>query len=89
MRIALLALSGLAQGALVGTALGIGTGLAWVEIFKITSFEGDSGMPVFFTFMPLQAVIAEIGGVVLFGIIAFATPKSPSSVRRYVVMTDK
>ena len=46
-------------------------------------------MPVFFTFMPLQAVIAEIGGVVLFGIIAFATPKSPASVRRYVVMTDK
>jgi len=30
MRIALLALSGLAQGALVGTALGIGAGLAWV-----------------------------------------------------------
>ena len=86
MKIALLALPGLA---LVGTALGIGAGLAWVEIFKITSFEGDSGMPVFFTFMPLQAVIAEIGGVVLFGIIAFATPKSPSSVRRYVVMTDK
>ena len=43
-------------------------------------------MPVFFTFMPLQAVIAEIGGVVLFGIIAFATP---SNVKRYVVMTDK
>ena len=89
MRIALLALSGLAQGALVGTALGIGAVLAWVEIFKITSFEGDSGMPVFFTFMPLQAVIAEIGGALLFGNIAFATPKSPSSVRRYVVMTDK
>ena len=89
MRIALLALSGLAQGALVGTALGIGAGLAWVEIFKITSFEGDSGMPVFFTFMPLQAVIAEIGGAVLFGIIAFATPKSPSSASRCAVMTDK
>ena len=74
---------------LIGTALGVGAGLARVEIFKTTSFEGDSGMPVFFTFMPLQAVIAEIGGVVLFGIIAFATPKSPSSVRRYVVMTDK
>ena len=77
---------GLARGALVGTALGIGAGLAWVEIFKITSFEGDSEMPVFFTFMPLQAVIAEIGGALLFGNIAFATP---SNVRRYVVMTDK
>jgi hypothetical protein len=43
-------------------------------------------MPVFFTFMPLQAVIAEIGGALLFGNIAFATP---SNVRRYVVMTDK
>ena len=89
MKFALPALPGTAQGALVGTALGIGAGLSWVEIFKTTSFEGDSGMPVFFTFMQLQAVIAEIGGVVLFGIIAFATPKSPSSVRRYVVMTDK
>ena len=89
MKIALPACLAWREGALVGTALGIGAGLAWVEVFKITSFEGDSGMPVFFTFMPLQAVIAEIGGVVLFGIIAFATPKSPSSVRRYVVMTDK
>ena len=89
MRIALLALSGLAQGALVGTALGIGAGLAWVEIFKTASFEGDSEMPVFFTFMPLQAVIAEIGGALLFGIIAFATPKSPSSASRCAVMTDK
>ena len=70
MKIALLALPGLAQGALVGTALGIGAGLAWVEIFKTTSFEGYSGMLVFFTFMPLQAVISGIGGALLFGIIA-------------------
>ena len=46
-------------------------------------------MPVFFTFMPLQAVIVEIGGVLLFGIIAFATPKSPSSASRCAVMTTK
>jgi hypothetical protein len=70
MKIALLALLGLALGALGGAALGIGAGLAWVEIFKTTSFEGYSGMLVFFTFMPLGAVVGGIGGALLFGIIA-------------------
>jgi hypothetical protein len=70
MKIALLALLGLALGALGGAALGIGAGLAWVEIFKTTSFEGYSGMLIFFTFMPLGAVIGGIGGALMFGIIA-------------------
>ena len=70
MKIALLALLGLALGALGGAALGIGAGLAWVEIFKTSSFEGYSGMLVFFTFMPLGAAIGGIGGALLFGVIA-------------------
>ena len=70
MKIALLALLGLALGALGGAALGIGAGLAWVEIFKTTGFEGYSGMLVFFTFMPLGAAIGGIGCALLFGIIA-------------------
>jgi hypothetical protein len=70
MKIALLALLGLALGTLGGAALGIGAGLVWVEIFKTTSFEGYSGMLVFFTFMPLGAAIGGIGGALLFGIIA-------------------
>ena len=70
MKIALLALLGLALGVLGGATLGIGTGLAWVQIFKTTSFEGYSGMLVFFTFMPLGAAIGGIGGALLFGIIA-------------------
>ena len=53
-----------------GAALGIGAGLAWVEIFKTTSFEGYSAMLVFFTFMPLGAVIGGIGGALLFGTLA-------------------
>ena len=69
-RVAGFALLGLALGALGGAALGIGAGLAWVEIFKTTSFEGYSGMLVFFTFMPLGAAIGGIGGALLFGIIA-------------------
>jgi hypothetical protein len=70
MKIALLALLGLLLGALGGAALGIGAGLAWVEIFKTSSFEGYSGMLVFFTFMPLGAVIGAVGGALLFGVMA-------------------
>jgi hypothetical protein len=67
MKIALLILLGLVLG---GAALGIGAGLAWVEIFKSTSFEGYGGMLVFFTFMPLGALIGGLGGALLFGVIA-------------------
>ena len=70
MRIALLALLGLVLGTLGGAALGVGAGIAWVEIFNTSNFEGYSGMLVFFTFMPLGAAIGGIGGALLFGVIA-------------------
>jgi hypothetical protein len=70
MKIALLVLLGLVLGALGGAALGIGAGLAWVEIFQTTGFEGFSGMLVFFTFMPLGALIGGLGGALLFGVMA-------------------
>ncbi len=70
MKVALLAMLGLVLGALGGAALGVGAGLAWVEIFKTTDFEGYSGMLVFLTFMPLGAAIGGIGGAVLFGVLA-------------------
>jgi hypothetical protein len=66
----LLVLLGLVLGALGGAGLGIGAGLVWVEIFKTTSFEGYSGILVFFTFMPLGAAIGGIGGAALFGLLA-------------------
>jgi hypothetical protein len=70
MKIALLALLGLAFGALGGAALGISAGLVWIEFFKSANFEGDSGTLVFFTFMPLGAVIGGIGGALLFVVLA-------------------
>jgi hypothetical protein len=70
MKMALLVLLGLVLGAIGGAVLGIGAGLAWVETFKTTSFEGYSGMLVFFTFMPLGAAIGGLGGALLFGVIA-------------------
>jgi hypothetical protein len=44
-----------------GAAIGIGAGLAWTEIFRTNDFEGDSGMLVFFTCMPLGAMIGALG----------------------------
>ena len=71
MKIALLALLGLVLGALGGAALGVGAGVAWVEIFKTSDFEGYSGMLVFFTFMPLGAMIGGLIGGFGFAILAF------------------
>ena len=85
MKIALLALLGLLLGALGGAALGIGAGLAWIELFKTSNFEGYSGMLVFFTFMPLGAAIGGLGGALLFGVIAIRDAEiaiEQESVRR-------
>jgi hypothetical protein len=86
MKIAWLVLLGGVLGALGGAALGIGAGLAWIEIFQTTSFEGHSGTLVFFTFMPLGALIGGLGGALLFGVIAIrdaeiAIEREPASRR--------
>lgn len=70
MKVVLLAVLGLFLGTLGGAALGIGAGLAFVEIAQTTNFEGQNGMLVFFTFMPAGAAIGGIGGAVLFGLLA-------------------
>ena len=71
MKIVLLALLGLVLGAVGGAVLGIAAGLFWVEISETPSFEGYSGMLVFFTFMPLGAAIGGLGGALTFGLLAF------------------
>jgi hypothetical protein len=70
MKIALFALLGLVLGTLGGAALGVGAGIAWVEIFNTSNFEGYSGMRVFFTFMPIGAIVGGLGGALLFGMLA-------------------
>ena len=70
MKIVLLALLGLALGALGGAVLGIGAGLAWVGMFKTTSFEGYSATLVFVSFMPLGSAIGAVGGALRFGKLA-------------------
>ncbi|HEY1978900.1 MAG TPA: hypothetical protein VGH13_02350 [Xanthobacteraceae bacterium] len=70
MKILFLALLGLVLGGIGGAALGVGAGLAWVEVFKTTDFEGYSGMLVFFGFMPGGAMIGAVGGALLFAMMA-------------------
>jgi hypothetical protein len=70
MKIVVLALLGLFLGAIGGAALGVGAGLAWVELFKTSDFEGYSGMLVFFGFMPGGAMIGAVAGALLFAMMA-------------------
>ena len=70
MKIALFVMLGLLLGAIGGAALGIGAGLAWIEIFKTSDFEGYSGMLVFFSFMPAGAMLGALGGATWFGVLA-------------------
>ena len=86
MKIALLVLLGLVLGVLSGAALGIGAGLAWVQIFRTSGFEAYNGMLVFLTFMPLGAAIGGIGGALLFAVIAIrdaeiALERQPARLR--------
>ena len=87
MKIALLVLLGLFLGALGGAALGMGAGLAWVEIFKTSNFEGYSGMLVFFGFLPGGAILGGLAGAITFAVLALrdreiAIERPPKPPRR-------
>ncbi len=71
MKIALLVLLGLVLGALGGAALGIAAGLAFVEFFQTSTFEGYSSTLVFLTFMPLGIILGGLSGALLVGVTAF------------------
>jgi hypothetical protein len=74
----LLGIVGLIVGAIVGGALGVGIGLAWVEIFRVSSFEGGAGMLVFLVFAPLGAILGALIGLAGFLIMgARRTAKPP------------
>jgi hypothetical protein len=70
MKVALLTCLGLFLGTLGGAALGVGAGIARVEIFNTTTSEGYSGMLVFFTFLPLGAALGGVAGALLLGMFA-------------------
>jgi hypothetical protein len=67
MKVAVLGLVGLILGSIVGGVIGIGLGLIWTTAFHTSSFEGYSGMLVFFTFMPIGMILGALSGAVGFG----------------------
>jgi len=70
MKVVMLALVGLFLGAIVGGVIGVVLGLIWTSVFHTSSFEGYSGMLVFFTFMPIGIVLGALIGAVGLGYVA-------------------
>ena len=65
---------GLVLGALVGAALGVGVGLLWTYLFHTSCFEGYCGMLVFFSFMPIGAILGAIAGATALFVLAGRGP---------------
>jgi hypothetical protein len=68
--IVFLALVGLVLGVIVGGAIGVGAGLAWTTLAHTSCFEGYCSMLVFFTFMPIGAIVGGLLGAIGLGRIA-------------------
>jgi hypothetical protein len=70
MKIVLLGLVGLFLGAIVGGVIGVAAGFIWTPVFQTSSFEGYSGMLVFFTFMPIGIILGALAEAIGFGFLA-------------------
>jgi len=70
MKVAMLALIGLILGAIAGGVIGVCCGLIWTEVFQTSSFEGYSGMLVFFTIMPIGIILGGLIGAIGLGYVA-------------------
>jgi hypothetical protein len=56
--------------------IGIGLGFLWTTVFHTTSFEGYSGMLVFFTFMPIGIIVGAMAGAVGLGLVGARNEES-------------
>jgi branched-subunit amino acid ABC-type transport system permease component len=83
MKIALLAIVGLFLGGLVGGVAGVGLGFLYTTLAHTTSFEGYSGMLVFFTFMPIGSIFGALIGAIGLGFVGGRdnTEKRPTPTR--------
>jgi len=74
MKVLVVAIFGLFLGLIVGAFVGVGLGFVWTTAFKTSDFEGYGGMLVFFTFMPIGAIVGALGGAILLGRLGVASP---------------
>jgi hypothetical protein len=70
VKIVLLGFVGLILGALAGGVIGVILGFIWTDLFHTSSFEGYSGMLVFYTFMPIGIIAGAMIGAVGLGFLA-------------------
>jgi hypothetical protein len=70
MKVAVLGLIGLIFGAMAGGVIGVCAGLIWTNVFQTSSFEGYSGMLVFYTFMPIGVILGGLLGAIGLGFAA-------------------
>jgi hypothetical protein len=74
VKIVVLGLVGLILGAMAGGVIGVICSLIWTDVFQTSAFEGYSGMLVFFTFMPIGAILAGLAGALGLGYLASRGP---------------
>jgi hypothetical protein len=79
MKISLFAVLGAILGVLGGSAIGIIAGIGWITVFKTANSEASL---VFFTFMPIGAMLGAAGGAVLFGVMAARDVEIPITRER-------
>jgi hypothetical protein len=58
-------LIGLFPGAIAGAVTGVIAGFVWTSFFETPSFEGYSGMLVFYSFMPIGAILGGLTGAIV------------------------
>jgi hypothetical protein len=62
VRAAVIGLIGLVSGAIAGAVMAVIAGIVWTSVFETPSFEGYSGMLVFYSFMPIGAILGGLTG---------------------------
>ncbi len=77
MKVVMLGLIGFVLGAIGGGVIGVGLGFVWTSVFHTSSFEGYSGMLVFFTFMPIGIILGGLAGAIGLGILAARDRATP------------
>lgn len=70
VRVLMIGFLGLIAGLVVGAAFGLLIGIAWIQVFQTSDFEGYSATLVFFGFAPAGAIIGAIIGAVWGGVAA-------------------
>jgi hypothetical protein len=60
-----------------GGVIGVGLGFVWTSIYHTSSFEGYSGMLVFFTFMPIGIILGGLAGAIGLCILAARDRATP------------